>query len=181
MQPLSIELSVSNRMSAHSLIYQPPRYTVTSSDPAIVANECIQLEFSYEEVFWPFFGTIQTIIYAPDTAACRNISAESVQISVRLPVISLEDFSDPEDGQNVKLTEFKIFVDFIRTPNRHKRLLFDQFHSLSYPENGFIWKDNILEDPDEESFEWLGDQLFTNFQSLYHRLSRRGYYLETLN
>ena len=99
---------------------------------------------------------------------------------MRLPVQSLEDFSSPE-GSNPTLTEYKIIVDFIKTPDRHKRLLFDQFHSLNYPENGFIWKDNILEDPDEEPFEWLGDHLFTNFQSLYHRLSRRGYYLETLN
>jgi len=61
------------------------------------------------------------------------------------------------------LTQFKIIVDFIATPERNKRLLFDQFHSLNYPENGFIWKDNILEDPEEEPFEWLGDNLFTNF------------------
>lgn len=97
-----------------------------------------------------------------------------------LPVQSLEDFSS-EDSMNPRLTQFKIIVDFIATPDRSKRLLFDQFHSLNYPENGFIWKDNILEGPEEEPFEWLGDNLFTNFQSLYHRLSRRGYYLETLN
>jgi len=81
---------------------------------------------------------------------------------VRLPVQSLEDFTSPE-GNNPTLTEFKIIVDFIKTPERSKRLLFDQFHSLSYPENGFICKDNILKDPDEEPFEWLGDHIFTNF------------------
>jgi len=81
---------------------------------------------------------------------------------VRLPVQSLEDFTSPE-GNNPTLTEFKIIIDFIKTPERSKRLLFDQFHSLNYPENGFIWKDNILEDPDEEPFEWLGDHIFTNF------------------
>lgn len=81
---------------------------------------------------------------------------------MRLPVDSLEDFTEGEGGGSI-LTQFKIIVDFIATPERNKRLLFDQFHSLNYPENGFIWKDNILEDPEEEPFEWLGDNLFTNF------------------
>ena len=86
-------------------------------------------------------------MHAPDTPQCRNISAEAVEIKVRFLVQSLEDFEQQTDPI---LTQFKIVVDFIETPERSKRLLWDQFHSLNYPENGFIWKDNILEDPDEE-------------------------------
>ena len=51
---------------------------------------------------------------------------------------------------------------------------------MNYPENGFIWKDNIEDDFDEDPFEWLGDSLFTNFERLYSHLSSKGYYLETL-
>ena len=117
MQPLSIEFSVSNRKSGLSRIPLLPQYSVFAKNQKLVENDCIQLEFSYEENFWPFFGLIQTLVHAPDNPACRNISAEAVEIAVRLPVQSLEDFSSP-DGSNPTLTEFKIIVDFIETPSR---------------------------------------------------------------
>jgi hypothetical protein len=82
------------------------------------------LQFSYDEIFWPYFGSIQTIIHAPDSLACRSLEAEAVTIAVRLPVQSLEDFSSP-NGADPSLTEFKIIIDFIPTPDRSKRVLFD--------------------------------------------------------
>jgi len=51
---------------------------ISKKNDKLVQHDCIQLEFSYEEIFWPFFGTIQTLVHAPDTPACRNISAEAV-------------------------------------------------------------------------------------------------------
>jgi hypothetical protein len=59
-------------------------------------------------------------------------------------------------------------------------LLFDQFHSLNYPQNGFIWKDTYQDDDfgDTDPFEWTGDHIFTNMQGLYTRLTQQGYYVE---
>ena len=52
MQPLAIELSISNRKSVHSRIPLMPQYTVTSKkNEKLVEHDCIQLEFSYEEIF----------------------------------------------------------------------------------------------------------------------------------
>ncbi len=70
--------------------------------------------------------------------------------------------------------------DFIKTPERSKRLLYDQFHSLNYPNNGFIWKDSIEDEGDGDPYEWLGDHLFTNMQGLYNRLTKDGYFLEIM-
>ena len=82
-------------------------------------------------------------------------------------------------------TMFELLVDFIPTPDRNKRLLFDQFHSLKYPQNGFIFKDNLGTLDRDNSFdntlyEWHGDHLFTNYQGLHARLSSLGYYMEIL-
>lgn len=65
-------------------------------------------------------------------------------------------------------------------PPRDKRLLFDQFHSLNYPSNGFIWKDSLDEETLDsgDPYEWLGDHLYTNMQGLYSRLTKSGYFLE---
>lgn len=52
---------------------------------------------------------------------------------------------------------------------------------MNYPENGFIWKDSVDEDLEEEPFEWLGDHVFTNFEGLYSRLIRKGFFIEILN
>ncbi len=73
---------------------------------------------------------------------------------------------------------FKLFFDFIPTPPRTKRLLFDQFHSLKYPENGYILRDSLLNS--EYPYEWNGDHLFTNYVQLHQKLVDSGFYVEVL-
>jgi membrane-bound transcription factor site-1 protease len=102
-----------------------------------------------------------------------------------VPVVSLDRVSGEGFGQKQTLTMFKLKVDFIPTPERNKRLLFDQFHSLKYPQNGFIFKDNLGPLDHDNSFantlyEWHGDHLFTNYQGLHARLSSLGYHMEIL-
>lgn len=60
---------------------------------------------------------------------------------------------------------FKFIFDYIPTPPREKRLLLDQFHSLKYPENGYILRDSLLKS--EYPYEWNGDHIFTNFVKLH--------------
>ena len=92
----------------------------------------------------------------------------------------MDDFDRIDDSEDAILTQFKILIDFIPTPPREKRILFDQYHSLNYPENGFISKDNIDEFYEEDPYEWLGDSLYTNFERFYSKLSQEGYYFEVL-
>jgi len=88
----------------------------------------------------------------------------------------LNSFDDKTQSQTV----FKIIFDLIETPNKSKRLLFDQFHSLTYPVNGFIWKDQIDDDIEGDPYEWLGDHIYTNLQGLYSRLTKQGYFIEIM-
>lgn len=108
------------------------------------------------------------------------MSVPRAEIIVRFSLKSMDDFDRIDDSEDAILTQFKILIDFIPTPPREKRILFDQYHSLNYPENGFISKDNIDEFYEEDPYEWLGDSLYTNFERFYSKLSQEGYYFEVL-
>ena len=54
------------------------------------------------------------------------MEASRVEIVVRFSVKSLEDFRSVEEQEDPSiLTQFKILIDFIPTPDRSKRVLFD--------------------------------------------------------
>jgi membrane-bound transcription factor site-1 protease len=77
---------------------------------------------------------------------------------------------------------FRLIFDYIPTPPRHRRILFDQYHSLKYPENGYILRDSLLNA--EYPYEWNGDHLFTNFVTLHQKLTSgesNGFFIEILN
>ena len=121
MQPFLFDFSVMTRTSPHFSISTKPEYEIISPlTPQI--KECLSLEFEYEPMYWPFFGVIKTILHAVDTPKCRDTEAKGTEIVVKFPVELHDDFS--KDGKHV-MTQFKIIVDFIKTPPRNKRLLFD--------------------------------------------------------
>ena len=70
-------------------------------------------------------------------------------------------------------------MDYIPTPQRSQRLLIDQFHSLKYPENGYILRDSLLNA--DYPYEWNGDHIYTNYVQLHQKLVDSGYYVEVLN
>ena len=76
--------------------------------------------------------------------------------------------------------DFEFRFDLIPTPARERRILFDQFHSLKYPEHGFIMKDSLNTNY-QQPYEWTGDHMFTNYVQLHQRLTEYGgYHVETL-
>ena len=72
----------------------------------------------------------------------------------------------------------RIYLHYFPTPERSRRILFDQFHSLKYPENGYILRDSLLNA--DYPYEWNGDHLFTNFVQLHQRLTESGFFVEML-
>lgn len=65
----------------------------------------------------------------------------------------------------------------ISQPPSHRRIVWDQFHSLRYPP-GYFPRDNleIKGDP----LDWNADHIHTNFKDLYQNLRNLGYYIEVL-
>lgn len=68
--------------------------------------------------------------------------------------------------------------NLIPKPDRKKRIIWDQFHSLKFPESSFVPRDSLSNF--DYPFDWHGDHPFTNFIQLFQFLSNKGYYLEIL-
>lgn len=181
MMPMGMKFTLTNRESAHFLVNKE-RLTIRVENQEINDNNCLEVHVDFNKgaksddsnVMSPFFGQIQVDLIAPDTPECREIEASQLEILVQFPVTNYDAYGFHEKGhlRGEILTQFKIIVDFIKTPDRSRRLLYDQFHSLNYPTNGFIWSDDLDNQSEEDPYEWLGDHLFTNMQGLHQRLSK---------
>ena len=74
--------------------------------------------------------------------------------------------------------DFKLSFDFIETPSREKRLLWDQFHNMKFPDSNYIPRDSLTNY--DYPYEWHGDHPYTNFFHLFNTIRNQGYYLEIL-
>jgi len=66
-------------------------------------------------------------------------------------------------------------------PERSKRVLWDQHHSISFPQ-AFVPADELISDSQVNFnvLDWPADHLYTNFNSLFDYLRQEGYYLEVI-
>ena len=95
-------------------------------------------------------------------------------VEVRLSAIVKHFQGDAQVEQVVA----KVILDYIPTPQRSKRVLLDQYHSLKYPENGYILRDSLLNA--DYPYEWNGDHIYTNYVQMHQKLVESGYYVEVL-
>ena len=54
------------------------------------------------------------------------------------------------------------------------------YHSLKYPENGYVLRDSIFGE-ENEPYDWKGDHPLTNYVSLYSYLTLNGFIVEFLS
>jgi membrane-bound transcription factor site-1 protease len=95
-------------------------------------------------------------------------------VEVRLSAIIKHFQGDAQVEQVVA----KVILDYIPTPQRSKRVLLDQYHSLKYPENGYILRDSLLNA--DYPYEWNGDHIYTNYVQMHQKLVESGFYVEVL-
>lgn len=115
-------------------------------------------------------------ITTSDNDKCRRLEERDLVFKAQ---IEFKEITNHSQAHNEKaLFEFKF--DFLKTPARENRLLFDQFHSLKFPENGYVLKDSLSSF--DHPFEWNGDHIFTNFVQMHQRLTEMGgYSIEVLS
>ena len=96
----------------------------------------------------------------------------SIEGRVRVSIVSeLEDSRPVIDVYDIRLT-----IPIISPPDRSRRVLWDQFHNLKYPESNYIPRDSLTNY--DYPYEWHGDHPFLNFQGLWQVLRNSGYFLE---
>ena len=95
-------------------------------------------------------------------------------VEVRLSAI-IKHF---QGGAQIEQVVAKVILDYIPTPPRSKRVLLDQYHSLKYPETGYILRDSLLNA--DYPYEWNGDHIYTNYVHLHQKLVESGFYVEVL-
>ena len=95
-------------------------------------------------------------------------------VEVRLSAI----FKHFQGDAQVEQVVAKVILDYIPTPQRSKRVLLDQYHSLKYPENGYILRDSLLNA--DYPYEWNGDHIYTNYVQMHQKLVESGFYVEVL-
>lgn len=133
-------------------------------------------------MIYPFFSNIKITIKTDDSSLmCQEFSAKDIEVKVSFIIKNLEKTqikSEDDEFANIEQVIFKLIFDYIPTPQREKRILLDQFHSLKYPENGYILRDSLLNS--DYPYEWNGDHIFTNYVHLHQKLIESGYYVEIL-
>ncbi|GAM18904.1 hypothetical protein SAMD00019534_020790, partial [Acytostelium subglobosum LB1] len=164
--PAIVNVTIFNGMGVSGQIVAPPAWIPVKN------GNLLHMEFSYQEMLWPWTGHLGVHISVKKEAAIFDGIAEGfIQVNITSPP------QNSETKPRFQSLMLPVKVHIIPTPPRHKRILWDQFHNLRYP-SGFLPKDTF--ETKDEPFDWNGDHPHTNFRGMYQMLRSRGYYLEIL-
>lgn len=136
----------------------------------------IEVTVTHSSVIWPWAGWLAvTLNVAPDAKTFEGIVQGHLNITVESVNPALGE-DDESSSINTTLM-LPIRAKIIPQPPRHRRVAWDQFHSLRYPP-GYFPRDNlnIKNDP----LDWNADHIHTNFRDMYQHLRNSGYYVEVL-
>lgn len=117
-----------------------------------------------------FFSQIWTEISLHDSFSCSNLNISNVWVSITALFLTKDAPFE---------SEYEVEISVVPKPARENWLLFSTYHSLKYPENGYVLRDSVF--ADKYPYDWKGDHLLTNYVSLYWYLNSKGYTVEILN
>ena len=121
-------------------------------------KQVLLVEVQFEQgIVWPWSGHLSIYITVkPEGADFGGLATGSILFKVRSP---------GPMGQRISSVRMKFKAAIIPTPNREKRLLWDQFHSIKYP-TAYIPRDNLRALP--PAFKYY------DIRHLHHILTGRG-------
>nr|CAH8860632.1 unnamed protein product [Trichobilharzia regenti] len=133
----------------------------------------------------PLYATMRPIVINVTILNSMHVIGRIHQRPVYHPFIKAEGYislvvESYDHIRNQSMSTYlqlPIKANIIPVPDRSKRILFDQFHSIHYP-SGFIPRDDLTRS--KEPLDWLGDHIHTNYLDLYTHLRKRNYFIEVL-
>ena len=135
-------------------------------------GEMLEITFDYPHFLWPWSGNLGIRIRVKKEAKNFQGTAEGIV------VVNVLSPGKPGDKKLQKLTAtLPIRVRIIRTPNRNKRILWDQYHNVRYPP-GFFPRDDLA--AGSSPFDWNADHIHTNFRTFFRFVRSLGYFVEIL-
>ncbi|KAJ6645451.1 Membrane-bound transcription factor site-1 protease, partial [Pseudolycoriella hygida] len=166
--PAIVNITILNGMGVIGKLINAPTWHPYTTQHGNLLNVSI----SYAEVLWPWSGWMGIHISVNENGqSFEGLAQGHITLTVQSPAGPNE--TEPRNST----VSFPMRVKIIPRPPRHKRILWDQYHSLRYPP-GYLPRDNlkIKSDP----LDWRADHIHTNFKDMYTHLRNAGYYVEVL-
>jgi hypothetical protein len=165
--PLMLNLTIINGLGETGYFKTEPVWK-----PSNAIGRELTFEFDHQSVIWPWASYLGMRI--------RVKSAKSAKTGVAEGKVTFTIYSPPfpgeKNGREQEVTlPFKAIV--IPTPDRNKRILWDDYHNIQYPPH-FIPIDDLTYN--REVLDWNGDHPHTNFHPVFDLLVENGYYVEVL-
>jgi membrane-bound transcription factor site-1 protease len=172
--PVVMNVTILNGMSMYGTIVSEPEFI-----PSDEVSDILDVTFTYSKNLFPWTGHIGVSLGVKQVGRFYSgVVSGKVQITVNGKVPGFDD----DRYQTIALP---VKVTVIPTPNRSKRILWDQYHQLVYPTASYVPKDDLSDfvepDMNHNVVDWNGDHPHTNFLEVFNRLIRKGYYIEVLN
>lgn len=137
-----------------------------------VNGERIVVRVGSPEDIWPWAGGVGVSVRVANVPGAESWSgvAEGVLV-LRVGTVGA--------AEHLRVSEVAVPVraKLVERPPRHRRVLWDQFHSIQYP-SGYIPRDDL--DVSDDILDWHGDHLHTNYRLLYKHLREEGYFVDIL-
>uniref|UniRef100_A0A8D8L724 Membrane-bound transcription factor site-1 protease n=1 Tax=Culex pipiens TaxID=7175 RepID=A0A8D8L724_CULPI len=166
--PVIANVTILNGMGVIGRVINRPTWHPYTNENGQMLN----ISVTFSEQLWPWAGWMAVQIGVNEAGQkFEGVAQGHVTLTVQSPAGPGEN--EPRNGT----VSFPIKVNIIPQPPRHKRILWDQYHSLRYPP-GYLPRDNlkIKSDP----LDWRADHIHTNFKDMYTHLRNAGYYVEVL-
>lgn len=178
--PTIVNISLINSLNHNVVIKKVEWHSITSTASAI------EVSLAKESHLLPYFGHLGLVIRIIPGEISNNLhSILEVRGNIKVFLEAKEEGAGLESGNSKEDDElekdyFNILCNFevTATPPREKRILWDQFHNLNFPDAGYIPRDSLINF--DYPYDWLGDSPFVNFLWMYQVLRENGYFLEIL-
>jgi membrane-bound transcription factor site-1 protease len=183
--PVIVNVTILNPLGVTGRVSSPPRWVPA---PGSALGKLLSVTCTHSAELWPWSGFLAVFIRVDGAAAAMEGLAEGqIELTVESDAPLMDTDADtlraaaaaglrPGRARSTELV-LPVKVQVVPTPERAKRVLWDQFHSLAYPAP-YIPRDNLAEQT--VLLDLSGDHPHTNFREVFNSLRTWGYFLEVL-